>query len=70
MCRDELNDKTLADRWLRYHPRYRVVLTDDGKTYAIKDTKTNQFVIEGGWSRKKDAEDFLAVSLMLGKLKD
>lgn len=75
MCRDELKDKTLSDRWLRMNPRFKVVLNDDGDTYVIKDTKSNEVVTEIGdatdlkWTTRKAAEEFLTVSLMLGKIK-
>lgn len=74
MCRDELKDKTLSDRWLRMNPRFKVVLNDDGDTYVIKDTKTNEVLTEIGdatdlkWTDRKAAEEFLTVSLMLGKI--
>ena len=75
MCRDELKDKTLSDRCLRMNPRFKVVMNDDGDAYVIKDTKTNEVVTEIGdvtdlkWATRKAAEEFLTISLMLGKMK-
>ena len=42
------------------------IAAEDGK-YGIWNIKTKAFVNENRWATRKDAEDFLAVSLMLAK---
>ena len=75
MCGDKFKAKTLRDKWLKMNPRFKVALNDDGDNYVIKDIENNKVVTEIGdatdlkWSTRKAAEEFLAVSLILGKIK-
>jgi hypothetical protein len=43
------------------------VSIDAPNSWGIWDRKSKSFVSNERWTRRKDAEDFLAVSIMLGK---
>lgn len=56
--------KTLADKVLAGSD---FTISHDGQGFGIWDRKAESFVSKERWTREKDAKDFLAVSIMLGK---
>lgn len=56
--------KTLADKVMAGS---EFTISHDGQGFGIWDRKAKSFVSKERWPKEKDAKDFLAVSIMLGK---